>query len=224
MIQEKVRSITHLRRLRTKAGGEELFPINLLALGDEQSPFRDGERLDGLDGPSQRDLGPHLESASIVAISPHQLETGKQLLQRLQQGTASLLIGALGSRYLDRQQVALRINERVAFPAPDFFPPIIALLRTTNRTGFDRLTVDDPRTRFSLSPLFFAHLHPQGTQNLIPNSFALPLTKVGVDGAPSGQLMRQQAPGTPTSHHVQDGVAAFPALIHVIVSFCTKRL
>ncbi len=71
MIQEKVRSTTHLRRLRTKAGGEEFFPINLLALGDEQSPFRDGERLDGLDGPSQRDLGPHPESASIVAISPH---------------------------------------------------------------------------------------------------------------------------------------------------------
>ncbi len=109
--------------LRTKAGGEELLPINFLTLGDEQPPFRHGERLDGLDGPSQRDLGPHPESAAIVAISPHQLETGKEFLQRLEQGTASFLIGALGSRHLDRQQVALRINERVAFPAPDFFSP-----------------------------------------------------------------------------------------------------
>lgn len=109
--------------LRTKAGGEEFFPINLLAFGDEQPPLRNRERLDGLDGPSQRDLGPHPESAAIVAISPHQLETGKEFLQRLEQGTASFLIGALGSRHLDRQQIALRINERVAFPAPDFFSP-----------------------------------------------------------------------------------------------------
>src|SRR5258706_3835839 len=123
MIQEKVRSITHLRRLRAKAGGQELFPINILAFGDEQPQLRNRERLDGLDGPSQRDLGPHPESAAIVAISPHQLETGKEFLQRLEQGTASFLIGALGSRHLNRQQIALRINERVAFPAPDFFSP-----------------------------------------------------------------------------------------------------
>src|SRR5258706_3677701 len=121
MIQEKVRSITHLRRLRTKAGGEEFFPINLLAFGDEQPSIRNRERLDGLDGPSQRDLGQHPESAARVAISPHQLETGKEFLQRLEQGTASLLIGALGSRHLDRQQIALRINERVAFATPRFF-------------------------------------------------------------------------------------------------------
>src|ERR1700694_106434 len=98
--------------LRTKAGGEEFFPINLLAFGDEQPPLRNSERLDGLDGregPSQRDLGPCTEGAAIVAISPYQLETGKEFLQRLEQGTASLLIGALGSSHLDRQQVACRI-------------------------------------------------------------------------------------------------------------------
>src|SRR5258706_15500942 len=118
MIQEKVRSITHLRRLRTKAGGEEFVPINLLALGDEQPPLRNRERLDGLDGPSQRDLGPHLESAARVAISPHQLETVKEFLQRLEQGTASFLVGALRSRHLDRQKISLRINERAAVPTP----------------------------------------------------------------------------------------------------------
>jgi hypothetical protein len=109
--------------LGTKAFREELLPVNLFALGDEQSPFRDGERLDGLDSPSQRELCPDAEGAAIVAVSPHQPEAGKHLLQWLKQATASCLIGDLGSSHFDRQQVALRINERVAFAAPDFFSP-----------------------------------------------------------------------------------------------------
>lgn len=109
--------------LRTEAGREELLPVNLFAIGDQQSPFGNGERLDRLDDPSQRELGPHTERATIVAVSPHQLEAGKQFLQRREQGSASFLIGALGSSHLDRQQVALCINERVTLAAPDFFSP-----------------------------------------------------------------------------------------------------
>jgi len=109
--------------LGTKACWEELLPINLFTLGDKQSPFGNGERLDRLDDPSQGDLGPEAEGAAIVAVSPGQLHAGKQLLQRQEQGSASELFGALGSGHLDRQQVALRINEDVPFPAPDFFSP-----------------------------------------------------------------------------------------------------
>lgn len=67
-----------------KAWREELLPIDLFAFGNKQPAFGNGERLDGLDGPSQRQLGPGAEGAAIVAVSPHQLETGKCLLQWLQ--------------------------------------------------------------------------------------------------------------------------------------------
>ncbi len=108
--------------LRTEAWRKEPIPVNLFALGDEQSPFGNGERLDRLDAPSQRELGPHTERATIVAVSPHQLQAGKQFLQRREQGSASELFGVLGSSHLDRQEMALRINERVANASPDFFP------------------------------------------------------------------------------------------------------
>ena len=70
--------------LRTKAGGEEFLPIHLLAFGDEQPALGNRERLNRLNGPSQRDLRPQKERATIVAISPHELHAGKHILQRLQ--------------------------------------------------------------------------------------------------------------------------------------------
>jgi hypothetical protein len=106
-----------------KATREELFPINLFVLVDQQSPFGDCERFDRLDRPPQGELDPRAEGASVVAVSPNQLETGKHLFQWRKQRTPSLLIRFLSSRYLDFQQVALRINQRMAFPAPRFFSP-----------------------------------------------------------------------------------------------------
>ncbi len=109
--------------LGTKACWEELLPIGFLPFGDEQSPFGHRERLDRLDDPPQGDPGPDAEGATIVAVSPHQLQAGKQFLQRREQGSTSFLIGSLGSSHLDRQEMALRINERVALATPDFFSP-----------------------------------------------------------------------------------------------------
>ena len=92
-----------------KAGREELVPVHLFALVDQQSPFGNRERLDGLDRPSQCEPGPCTEGTAIVAVSPHQLEAGQDFFQRFQQGTTTLLIGVLGSSHFDCQQIALRI-------------------------------------------------------------------------------------------------------------------
>jgi hypothetical protein len=69
--------------LGTKAFGEELLPVYLFALIDQQSPLGNGESLDRLNHPSQRQLGPGAQRAVVVAVSPDQLETGKLLLQWL---------------------------------------------------------------------------------------------------------------------------------------------
>src|SRR5437879_8693323 len=58
-----------------------------------------------------------------------------------------------------------------------FFPRVVALLGTANRTGFDRLAVDDGCAWLSLSPFFLAHLHAQGLQDLLPDPLPLPATK-----------------------------------------------
>jgi len=109
--------------LRAKTRGEELLPVHLFALVDEQSSFGNRERLDRLDAPSQGEPGPGEEGAAIVAVSPDQLEAGKQCFEWRQQGSPSLLIGFLGPRHLHGQEIALRINQRVALAAPRFFSP-----------------------------------------------------------------------------------------------------
>lgn len=100
---------------------EELVPRDRFAFGNQQAPFGHGERFDGLHHPTQVHLHPQAELPSIVAISPHQLHSGEAFLQRQEQGPASFLIGALRSRHLDGQQMALRINQDVALAPPDFF-------------------------------------------------------------------------------------------------------
>jgi hypothetical protein len=58
-----------------------------------------------------------------MTITPEQLDLGKELLDWLQHDLGSLLIGAVGTGDLDGEQMALRVNEQVPFPAPDFFSP-----------------------------------------------------------------------------------------------------
>src|SRR5512133_4176132 len=97
-----------------------------------------------------------------------------------------------------------------------FFPHIIALFRATHRTGFDRLTIDDPCAGLRISPLLFAHLPPQGLQDVLPDPFALPATEVVVNSAPRRKLMRQQAPRAAAAQDVEDGIDNLASLMHLI--------
>src|SRR5689334_15878518 len=112
--------------------------------------------------------------------------------------------------------MALGIDEQVALASPDVFSGVVALLRTTNGTGFDRLTVDNRRAGFRVSALPVAHLHAQGSKDLIPDSFAPPAAEVPVDGAPGRKIMGQQSPRASAAQHVEDGIDDFAPLILVI--------
>src|SRR5512133_425495 len=57
-----------------------------------------------------------------MAISPKQLETGKEILDWLKHALGPLEIRVTGSGHLDRQEMALAVHEHVSFAAPDFFP------------------------------------------------------------------------------------------------------
>jgi hypothetical protein len=105
-----------------KAGRKELVPVDLLSLGNEQTALGHGERAHRLHGPAQLLFEPSDEGPAVVAVAPHQLDSGKGLFQRLTQHPRAGLIGALGSQHFDGQEVALRVNEQVPFAPPDFFP------------------------------------------------------------------------------------------------------
>lgn len=79
--------------------------------------------MDRLHIPAQLFFDPDKKSPSIMTVTPHELHPGKSLLQWRKQDPASLLIGTLSAQYVDGQQIALRIHERVTRAAPDFFFP-----------------------------------------------------------------------------------------------------
>ena len=107
----------------TKAGGKELLPVDLLSLGNQQSPLGYRERAHRLHGPTQMLFEPGDEGAAVMTISPDQLELGQLVFQRQEQGFGSRLIGAIGSQDFDGQQVALGVNQQVPLAPPAFFSP-----------------------------------------------------------------------------------------------------
>src|ERR1700730_13473719 len=104
---------------RSKAGGKEFLPVDLLSLGHEQAPLGDGEGAHRLHGPAHMLFEPPDEGAAVMAITPHQLDAGKALFQRLAQHPRSFLIGALSTEHFDPQEMALRIHHQESFAYPE---------------------------------------------------------------------------------------------------------
>ncbi len=106
-----------------KAGGEELVPVDLLSLGNEQTALGHGEGAHWLHNPARLLFEPGDEGPSVMTISPDQLELGERVFQRQKQDFGSCLIGPIGPQDFDAQQVALSVNQQVPFAPPDFFSP-----------------------------------------------------------------------------------------------------
>src|SRR5215471_12164606 len=75
-----------------KTAGKPCFPIRLLAFSHEQAACRDLRAQHGLHLPPQMLLEPVHEGATVMAISPEQLEARQSLAQRKQQEFRSLLV------------------------------------------------------------------------------------------------------------------------------------
>src|SRR5437879_1408175 len=103
-------------------------------------------------------------------------------------------------------------TSRCRFLPWTFFSAVIASCIAPNRTGFDRLTVENGRTRFGIAPKADANFPSQCGVDLFPDASPFPLTEIQVDRTPVGQIMRQQTPGTPTAQDIQDAIDDFPPL------------
>lgn len=121
---------------RAKTGGTKLICLHRDGVGVDLLPLGSDWTPNNLDGPAQMDQKPEDQIAAIMAISPHHLDAGKQLLDWLQQAFGPTRIGVLGTSHFDGEQMALGINEQVSFPSPDFFSPHRSLFRGHERHSF----------------------------------------------------------------------------------------
>ena len=101
-------------------------------------------------------------------------------------------------------------TNRCRFLPQIFFSAVVAAFIASNRTGFDRLTIQNGRARFGFSSHLHTQLLPQGCIDLFPNPRSLPLAEIPIGRKPSGQIMRQQTPRTATAQHIQNRVDNFP--------------
>jgi hypothetical protein len=120
----------------TKARWKKLVPIHFLSLGHEQSAFGHGEGANWLHGPVQVLFEPRDEGASVMTISPDQLDLGEHIFQRREQAFASFQIRPIGREHFDGQQIALAVNEQVPFASPYFFSPYRSPFRGRARHWF----------------------------------------------------------------------------------------
>ena len=143
---------------RLKSRRKQAIPLDLGAFGHKQAALGNFETPHDLHAPAQMEFEPGDQSASVVAVPPQQLDGGKDRTHSLKHALGALLIGVVRTGDLDGQQMALRVHEQVPFPAPNFFPGVVAFLWATNRAGFDGLTVDDGHRRLRMSALLGPNL------------------------------------------------------------------
>ena len=108
---------------RAKRGCRWFVPLILLAVGETALGFGPGEGLDRFHSPSHVHEHPKNEVPPVVTISPDQRHPGQLSSEWQEKGSAAFLIGAMGSRHFDAQEMALAIHQHVAFATPDFFFP-----------------------------------------------------------------------------------------------------
>src|SRR5918993_4629939 len=134
------------------------------------------------------------------------------MLQTLQQEFGSGAIVDVGGMHAVLQQVALRINEKMALAALDLLGAVIAA-RPSHLSGLDRLTVDDRRTRLRRPADRTAVALPQSLVHVLPGAILAPLGVVVEDSSPRRILVRQQPPLRSGAQQIEDGVDDAPQRI-----------
>ena len=118
------------------------------------------------------------------------------MLQTLQQNLGSGAVMDVGRMHAVLQQIALRINEKMALAALDLFAAIIAA-RSAHLGGLDRLAIDDRRCRLRCAADRAAVTLAQNLGHVLPGAILAPLGIVVEDGAPRWILVRQHPPLRP---------------------------
>src|SRR5581483_10260358 len=99
----------------------------------------------------------------------------------------------------------------ISFAAVDLLAGVVstAVLADRVRTT-DRLGVNDSGGWFRIAPFGDAHLLAQSVMKVIKGPVGVPFCEVPVHRLPRGKVVRDLAPGTAGSRHVQDRVDDSP--------------
>ena len=102
---------------------------------------------------------------------------------------------------------ALGIYEQMAFSAFHFLATYsISSLCSTDPCGLHRLAIHYACAGLRISLEAYSQTLAQVSVQLLPGTVDPPSSEVVVNGLPRRKLVRQQAPSTPATHDVEDGV------------------
>src|SRR5271166_2368131 len=141
----------------------------------------------------------------ITSIGPDQSHTGAFGLRTCEYQLGPVTVLDVCRMDHDAQQQAHRIDQQMPFCALNLLACVITA-EAAGATPFDRLAVDDGRSRFVLLALLPSHLLAQHIQDSFPNPGAAPGVEVVTDRAFRREVVRQGPPSTAVLVHIEDGI------------------
>ena len=142
-------------------------------------------------------------------VSVHQNQIVQQrveMLSLLPKQHPCFAIRYIGRAHVGPQQMPHRVDDQKTFAAFDEFTPIKADFLGSGRTVLDTLRVDDSHCGQRLFINFKAVKHRQLIGNQQPSAVFGPLSKVPVNGLPSGKALGQIPPDNAVSSHVKNSL------------------
>lgn len=165
--------------------------------------------LHDLQRAAQRDLNPLPHFAAVGAIGPDILQAGELPLQGCQEQLGAIAIGNIGRVHDGTNAQALRIDQQMALATVDFLPTIIAP-GTTHDGRFNRLAIDDRRTRLWGMAGLYPGADPERHMQPLPQAPQASKPEVMVDRFPGRQVVGQQTPSTTAPLHIENAIEDVP--------------
>ena len=107
---------------------------------------------------------------------------------------------------LGLEHETLGVHQDMALPALHLLAAIVAALFPSHRGAFHRLRVHHARAGLGVPPQADSEALADGTVEPLPGALYAPFPEAPVDGGPSGEVVREQAPLAAALEDVEDGV------------------
>lgn len=139
--------------------------------------------------------------AVVVAVNPQLADTPKPFGHAVKDLNGTVAVGYIRRMHFQHQHQALRIHDQVAFAPLDLLAAVISTRWSTDATRFDRLTIDDRRTRLATeaTPYRFT----QGGVNSLPNAQQSPQAGVVEGCLPLLSIVREPSPAAVGFGHIE---------------------
>jgi hypothetical protein len=122
-----------------------------------------------------------------------------------------LVVHYLRAMDLGFQDQTLGVYEQMTLSAAfRLLAAVVTALITSHTSALDRLAVHYASAWLRIPFLAHSHMTAQSSVYPLPRALNPPGSEVMVDGLSGRKVVRQQAPGTSTTHEVEDGLESLP--------------